>query len=141
MPITEHPCMGTILICDFDSSFKKPEMVKRRPVIVISPPIAARHGLCTVVALSTTAPIPVLRYHREIALPRKLPPPWESDLMWIKGDMVYAVGFHRLNFVRLGKDVKGKRRYMPDPLTHEQIKLTRICVLNSMGLSLLTKHL
>jgi mRNA interferase MazF len=139
MSIAEHPCMGTILICDFDTSFKEPEMIKRRPVIVISPKIAMRKGLCTVVALSTTSPRPVLHYHKEISL--RLPPPWASGSMWIKGDMIYAVGFHRLDFVILGKDANGKRKYMREPLTEEQIKLTRICVLKSMGLSLLTKHL
>lgn len=59
MAIREHPPLGTLLLCDFGSGFKPPEMVKRRLVVVISPRIKARPGLCTVVALSTTLPKPV----------------------------------------------------------------------------------
>jgi mRNA interferase MazF len=47
--------MGQILICDFSSGFVEPEMVKVRPVVVISPkPRKSIHSLCTVVPLSTT---------------------------------------------------------------------------------------
>jgi len=56
MAINEHPVSGTILMCNFAPGFQQPEMVKRRPVIVISPKISRRPNLCTVVALSTTAP-------------------------------------------------------------------------------------
>src|SRR3546814_2449978 len=44
--IGEHPPTGTILTCNFDAGFKEPEMVKRRPVIVVSPKISIRAGLC-----------------------------------------------------------------------------------------------
>lgn len=74
--IREHPKIGTILICDFDQGFKEPEMVKRRPVIVVSPKISTRPGLCTVVALSTTEPRPKMPFHCEIDLDPPLPPPW-----------------------------------------------------------------
>ena len=63
MAIREHPPTGSILMCDFNAGFREPEMVKRRPVVVISPKIRARPGLCTVVALSTTVPAPVMDYH------------------------------------------------------------------------------
>ncbi|QQG36900.1 MAG: type II toxin-antitoxin system PemK/MazF family toxin [Micavibrio aeruginosavorus] len=49
MSIAEHPNKGSILLCDFNHGFVAPEMVKRRPVIVISPKIHGRVGLCTVV--------------------------------------------------------------------------------------------
>jgi mRNA interferase MazF len=72
MPIQEHPLCGTILVCDF-SGLKEPEMVKRRPVIVVSPKITARPGLCTVVALSTVQPAKIMPYHVQLSL--SLPPP------------------------------------------------------------------
>jgi uncharacterized protein YifN (PemK superfamily) len=56
MPLTYHPETGTILICDYNlgGGFIEPEMVKRRPVVVISPRFRHRDWLCTVVPLSTT---------------------------------------------------------------------------------------
>ena len=141
MPNKEQPPMGTILICDFDSDFKLPEMVKIRPVVVVSPKISNRHGLCTVVALSTTPPDPKMPFHAEISISPRMPAPWDAEKMWIKGDMIYAIGFHRLNFVRDGKDIHGKRKYRFSTLTEDQIKLVRTLVLRSIGLSTLTKHL
>lgn len=37
MALRFHPKPGTILMCDFDTGFQVPEMVKKRPVIVLSP--------------------------------------------------------------------------------------------------------
>lgn len=141
MSIREHPAMGTILTCDFTAGFRVPEMDKARPVVVISPKIEARHHLCTVVALSTTAPDPVMPYHRQIDLRPKLPFPMESDGIWVKGDMVNAVGFHRLDLIRLGKDRSGKRIYLYEPQSADNLRVIRQCVLRALGLSVLTKHL
>ena len=56
MALTFHPKPGTILMCDFSAGFKAPEMVKVRPVIVVSPKRKHCSGLCTVVAISTVTP-------------------------------------------------------------------------------------
>jgi mRNA interferase MazF len=141
MSIREHPPIGTVMLCDFNAGFKIPEMVKRRPCVVISPKIALRPGLCTVVALSTDAPYPIMPYHCQIDLRPELPEPWKSDGVWVKGDMVNAVGFHRLDLIRLGKDFGGKRQYLLTPLSVENIKKIRHCVLTAIGLGTLTKHL
>ena len=55
--------------------------------------------------------------------------------------MVYAIGFHRLDFARVGKDINGKRIYRYSTLTNDQIILARKLVLRSIGLSQLTKHM
>lgn len=141
MAIKEHPPIGAILICDFQTDFRLPEMVKVRPVIVISPKIFGRPGLCTVVALSTTPPDPKMPFHAEISIVPKLPPPWDAEKVWVKGDMVYAIGFHRLDFIRLGKDVQGKRMYRFATISSDQLKLVRTLVLRSIGLSNLTRNL
>ncbi|QJE74113.1 type II toxin-antitoxin system PemK/MazF family toxin [Aerophototrophica crusticola] len=141
MAIREHPKVGTILICDFDQGFKEPEMVKRRPVIVVSPKISTRPGLCTVVALSTTEPRPKMPFHCEIDLDPPLPPPWGDTTRWVKGDMVCAVGFHRLDFIMLGKDMKGVRQYRYETITAADLRRVRGCILNALGLGGLTKHL
>jgi mRNA interferase MazF len=141
MPIAEHPEPGTILRCDFDGGFRESEMVKPRLVVVLSPRIRARPQLCTVVALSTTDPDPIMPYHCRLDIAPPLPSPWQSKGIWVKEDMVYAVGFHRLDLIRLGKDTGGKRIYRMNKLAPEQIKSVRTCVLHALGLSALTKHL
>ncbi|MGE7418395.1 type II toxin-antitoxin system PemK/MazF family toxin [Methylobacterium tarhaniae] len=128
-------------MCDFNVGFKVPEMVKRRPCVVISPKIAARPGLCTVVALSTDAPDPVMPYHKQINLRPQLPEPWDSDGVWVKGDRVNTVAFHRLDFIRTGKSATGNRTYLYTPLDGETIKIIRGYVLKAMGLSVLLRHL
>ena len=141
MSIREHPAPGTILTCNFDQGFRAPEMIKRRPVVVVSPKIGSRPSLCTVVALSTKPPKPKRAYHCELRLDPPLPPPWSSGPMWVKGDMIYAVGFHRLDLIRLGKDRGGKRIYRFETITTEQMKTIRKCMLCALGMTQLTKHL
>lgn len=139
MPINYHPKQGTILLCDFDAGFKVPEMVKRRPVVVISPPISVRPKLCTVVAISSDPPVPAMPYHYLLEV--ILPAPWHEGPNWIKGDMVYAVGFHRLDLLRLGRREDNKRAYLEEAVTPEQLRRIRVCVLSALGLGSLTKHL
>ena len=139
--IREHPATGTILICDFNQGFREPEMVKVRPVIVVSPKIGIRAKLCTVVALSTTPPRPVMPYHCKLDLHPTLPVPWADGENWVKGDMINSVGFHRLNLVRTGKDRGGRRLYRFETLTATQMKDVRTCILRAMGMTPLTKHL
>jgi mRNA interferase MazF len=142
MAILSQPCLGTILICDFDQGFKAPEMVKRWPVVVVSPQTSWRPGLCTVVALSTPPPFPVRPYHCRLILDHPLPAPWDSEEMWVKGDIILAAGFHRLNLIRTGRGSEtGKRQYHLRPLSDEQLKSVRACVLQALGLFGLTKHL
>jgi uncharacterized protein YifN (PemK superfamily) len=143
MPINDHPAPGTILVCDFNGTFKEPEMVKPRCVIVLSPRIKARAKLCTVVCLSSTAPDEAQQYHCQLDIRPKLPHPWDSDGIWVKGDMIYSIGFHRLklNLIRLGKDRSGNRIYRMDTISVEQMKQVKCCVLRGLGMATLTKHL
>jgi mRNA interferase MazF len=140
MAISEHPRPGTILLCDYSAGFREPEMIKRRPVIVVSPKISLRPRLCTVVALSSSAPTPQMSYHCLLEIDPPLPETWTGD-NWVKGDMVNAVGFHRLDFIRLGKDTTGKRLYRYETLTPEQLRQVLHCLLCGVGLARLTDHL
>lgn len=128
-----HPPQGTVLICDF-SGFHAPEMVKRRPVVVVSKPIASRSGLCTIVALSTTAPDPVLQMHCKISFEPLLPPPYNASCHWVKGDMIYALSFDRLFPFKTGKDKGGKRLYESRLLTEVQLKSVLKCVMAGVGI-------
>ena len=95
-----------MVVCDF-TGFLEPEMVKRRPVVVIR-----RHPhhskLVTVVPLSTTEPMPLRPYHHRMTQhgPKARP----GDVCWAKCDMLLTVATHRLDLVR------GSR----DPVTHER---------------------
>lgn len=145
MPITIHPKIGQILLCDFSTGFKEPEMVKsKRPVIIISPQVKGRGNLLTVVACSTVEPNPILPFHYK--LPKQSMPQierfQESDT-WVKGDMIYSVGFHRLDLIQLGKkDPRtGKRLYFSQRLGREQMTMIYKCVLHGLNLGQLVDHL
>jgi uncharacterized protein YifN (PemK superfamily) len=134
MAITFHPRPGSLLICDYDTGFKAPEMVKRRPVVVISPRLRRRDGLCSVVPLSTTEPEPMEQHQHRLELKRPLPRPWDSPVMWVKADMLATVGFARLSPIGIGKDRTGKRRYIYPILEPDDLKAIHGCVLHALGL-------
>jgi uncharacterized protein YifN (PemK superfamily) len=135
-----HPIPGTVLLCDY-SGFRKPEMVKRRPVIVISPRLRRRSGLCTVVPFSGTVPDPVEAYHCEIFFERPLPKPWGSPSYWCKADMLATVGFRKLDQIRVGHDPAGKHKYLKTKVAAEDLRRIRACVLHALGLGTLTESL
>ncbi len=129
------------MIVDYSQGFRKPEMVKRRLAVVLSPAMAARPHLCTIVPLSTSVPEVPMPFHKILDVPFEIPMPWGNIERWIKGDMVNAVGFHRIDLLRLRKDITGKRIYQLTPLSPELFKRVRRCALHGMGMSTLTKHL
>lgn len=142
MGIREHPPPGCIVMVDYSTGgFKEPEMTKRRLAVILTPKIKARPHLCTVVPLSLTEPKKIMPYHQQIDIPFELPKRWGSAERWVKGDMVNAVGFHRVDLLRLGKDSAGKRIYQMKCLPDDMFKIVRACALHGMGLSHLTKHL
>ena len=134
MSIKYHPKRGTIVTVNFDQGFREPEMVKRRLCVIVSPPIEARPGLCTVVPLSTTQPQIVQRYHYEIDIPFKLPNPWGNRTRWVKADMICAVGWHRIDLLRIGKDENGKRIYVLNTLSTVHMARIGDCILHGLGL-------
>jgi len=141
MAIEYHPGKGTVMTCDYGDAFIKPEMKKRRLVIALCPGISVRHRLCTVIPLSKSPPVPVMPYHEEVDLGINLGPKWGNDPRWIKGDKVNVVGLDGLDFIRLGKDRYGKRIDQATPVSDDIIETTQKCLLASLGLIKLTKHL
>lgn len=112
LTINFHPRHGTLLYCDF-SGFKAPEMVKCRPVVVISRKHA---GLCTVVPLSGTEPTKIEKYHHEMS-PNSLPENLRNKTTWwAKCDCVTTVAFRRLDRIQVGRDPSGKRLYRADKI-------------------------
>ena len=133
MTITFHPERGTILVCDF-RGFIQPEMIKRRTVVVLSPQIGDRPGLCTIVPLSLTKPKIIKDYHLEVFFNPSLPFPYESASKWLKGDMIYAVSFSRLDLLYSCKDSFGKRVYDIRVLDDDVMRSIESCVLSGLGI-------
>jgi uncharacterized protein YifN (PemK superfamily) len=136
-----HPEPGTILICDYGDQPVEPEMVKRRPAVVVSPRLKHRTGLCAIVALSTTQPESIQNYHCTIAINPPLPGPFDSPEMWVKGDMIATVGFHRLDLPRTGRDQYGRRKYLNVRVSEAELRAIYRAVLCGLGLGRLTPHL
>jgi uncharacterized protein YifN (PemK superfamily) len=142
--INFHPKVGQILMCDFSKGFEEPEMVKKRPVLVLTPSIIGRGKLVTIICLSTTKPAPIQNYH--YMLPKSSLPNlgnFQSNDTWVKADMIYTVGFNRLDAIKLGgRDPNtNKRVYFTRRLGRENMKEIYSCLLCGLNLGGLSKHL
>lgn len=73
-------------------------------------------------------------YHYEIDIDLDLPARWRARRCWVKGDMVYAVGFHRADLFSLGKGTDGRRIYQTETLPEESFSKVQACVLAALGL-------
>lgn len=133
MTVVKHPQPGTIVRVDLSQGFKTPEMVKRRPAVVLSPPLNGRPNLCSIVPLSTQAPKHVEDHHMEVHFDPPLPHPYDTPTKWLKGDIVLTVAFHRLRLLFSGWD-QGQRVYdvrVLDELTFAKVQQ---CVRHGLGL-------
>lgn len=140
MPLTFHPQPGMVLICDFSTGFKPPEMVKRRPVVVISPRPRRKTQLCIVVPLSTTPPVPVEACHHQLD-PASLPGPLSTTPTWAKCDMLATVALDRLDRLKLGREANGKRLYSTQVISADDFKAIQRSVLHALGFQQLTNML
>jgi mRNA interferase MazF len=136
MPIKYPVARGTVVLCDYSAGFRPPEMVKRRPAVVISPRLPHRDGLCTVVPLSGSPPAHEVAYQCRIELAEELPPPFAQRVWWAKADMLATVGYGRLDLFRTGRDQEsGRRRYVHPRVSEGDLKRVLECVINALGLS------
>ena len=101
-----RPKRGHVLMCDF-TFLEVPEMVKQRPVVIVSPRLDRDPRLVTVVPVSTRES--VLPYHPRLAA-ESLPPPFCRKPAWAKCDMIYTVSTTRLDRVR-AKQPGGRFRW------------------------------
>jgi mRNA interferase MazF len=138
LPIQFPVARGTILLCDYSTGFR-PEMVKRRPAVVISHRLPHRDGLATVVPLSTMQPRHPVPYVCEIVLSAPLPAPFTALVMWAKADMLATVGFGRLDLFRTSRDAGGRRRYLHPRLPPDDIARIEVAICHALGLPVLTE--
>lgn len=134
MTVVIHPQPGTIVRVDLSEGFREPEIGKRRPAIVLSPPIPGRSMMCSIVPLSTTAPRRVLPHHTEITLDPPLPDPYGTPTMWVKGDIVLTIAFHRLRLL-FSKWEGGQRVYDVRVLDADTFERVKECVRHGLGLA------
>ncbi len=132
--------MGTILLCDYGrGGFQPPEMVKRRPAIVISPRLPYRDGLCTVVPISSDEGERATDYIVRLEFKPLLPEPFSYAVAWAKCDMLATVGFDRLDLFRTERDRQsGLRRYLHPKLSASDLKRVQAGMLCALGLKNLT---
>jgi len=133
MALSYYPKLGEILLCNFHG-FVVPEMVKRRPVVIIVPRLTGRGDLVTIVPLSTTQPDRVMPFHARIELPQALPHPFSETTMWAKCDMVISVARTRLDRFKAGRvGTDGTRKFVSGAITDKQLADIRSAVLRGLG--------
>jgi len=109
--ISYNPDVGEVLICDF-GQFRDPpltpafdgrlppEMIKRRPVVVLSSKISRA---CIVVPLSTTLDKAKLAKGMHVEVPKQAIPElayFTPETRWAKSDLVSQVSHERLYMLR-----------------------------------------
>ncbi|WP_082364955.1 type II toxin-antitoxin system PemK/MazF family toxin [Bosea vaviloviae] len=133
MALQFHPRAGQILICDF-SGFRIPEMVKPRPVIVVSPKLPYRSDIVAIVPISLTPPRHDLPFC--FRLSKNYHPMEDDDLpCWAKADMLMNIGLYRLSAIKVGR-----RKYEYPALSAEDLAGVRRSVLCGLGLDRIEKQ-
>jgi len=118
-------------MCDF-RGFEQPEMVKRRPVVVLASH-KTNSKLVAVVPLSTTGPT-TLEVHHHRLLRNPLPVD-ANEPVWAKCDMVAVVSTERLDLIRTNRRrPDGKREYLTSKVGQEQFDSIRRGVAHALGL-------
>jgi mRNA interferase MazF len=136
LPLGIHPEVGTVVVCDYTTGFKPPEMVKLRLAVVISPRLKRRNNLCTVVPLSTQDPDPAEEFHRIVTLPQEVPK-YPGLEKWAKCDMLATVGFQRLALPQEERQpFEAVRRYINMRLGDEDIVAVLNCVRRALGMAI-----
>lgn len=117
-------------MCNF-SGFKAPEMVKVRPVIIVSPRLPNRSQIVTVVPISLTPPTHDLPFVVKLS---KNYHPLESDDLpcWAKCDMVMNLSKDRLNGFKVGR-----RKWANPQATGDDLYAVKHGVIHGLGM----KHL
>jgi len=137
MALTFHPQRGSILFCDFTTGFVEPEMVKKRPIVVIS----GKHngGIVSVVPLSTKPPEPKRDWHHLLSSD-SLPHCLRKDDNWAKCDMLTAVAITRLDRV-MYRSGDGKRNYVSHKVNAADMDAIESGILAALCMKRLTTKL
>jgi uncharacterized protein YifN (PemK superfamily) len=134
LTLSFQPKPRTVVYCDF-AGYIEPEIVKRRPVVVLS--VHKRNSkLVVVVPLSTTRPDPVETHHYRL-LQNPLPNEKATEV-WAKCDMVAVVSIERLDLIRTGRRFPdGRREYVTPKIGLDPFNAIRRAVIFGLGLGAL----
>lgn len=139
MALRYPPKVGEIYMCEFPPCLSPPEMVKKRPVIIVAPPRKGGPDLVTLVPISMTDPEPVEPYHAEIPKTDLPKPLWgKNGTRWAKCDMLYTLNVSRLELARTDRQ-GGVRTNVPGKLTHATLLTVRQAIAKGLGIHY--KHL
>lgn len=127
MPINFHPKPAQVLICNFNTGFVPPEMVKARRVIVLSPYQFNKRGICTILPLSTTKPNKIEDFHFVIGAGKYSFLSKDKDI-WVKADMITTISIARLDRIRVGNS------FLSPSVNAEDFKEIRRCVRNYLDI-------
>lgn len=111
-------------MCDFHGNVV-PEMVKRRPVVVLARNRRNRK-LVTIVPLSTTRPEPLEAQHHQLS--QNPLPGAQGVVCWAKCDMIATVSLGRLDRCKAGRG-----QYVVPTLPAEDLKAIRSAVAIALG--------
>lgn len=141
MALIYNPKRWDVLMCDFNTGFVFPEMIKERLVVIISEQLKGELPLCRVVPLSGTEP-PVIRPFHYKMHSHSLPDPFKNSDMWAKCDMICTVALHRLSRVKIGKNrTTGERIYSAAHAIPEDIQGVKKAILHALKMDTLTQYL
>ncbi|MES2126875.1 MAG: type II toxin-antitoxin system PemK/MazF family toxin [Pseudomonadota bacterium] len=124
MALSFQPKVRAVVMCDFAGNIE-PEMVKRRPVVVIARN-RTNSKLVTIVPLSTTEPNVMAKHHYE--LPINPVPAQKGRKCWAKCDMVATVSLERMDRLK-----DGWNRVVPE-VTATDLNAIRLGVVNALQL-------
>jgi mRNA interferase MazF len=128
MPLTIVPDAGDVLICDFNTGFKPPEMVKVRRVVVLSPRSRTKFPeTFIVVPISKTPPMTAMGCHCRFA-PRSYEFFDPIEAVWAKADLVTCVAHHRLDRLKING------RYSRAVIRRDDLQRVRKAVLHALGM-------
>ena len=120
---------GDVYVLDYDQMFTAPEMIKIRPVVIVSPQTKDRSsGLAIVVPLSTTEPT---RGMPKYVVPLANTYDWaHGKKIYAKCDMLNTISTMRLEHIRAyQKQMARGQNYVPVPhVTAEDLKAIRMGV-------------
>lgn len=120
-----HPHKGDVLMCDFVGNIV-PEIVKKRPVVVLRNQLQYRTGLVFIIPLSSTPP------DHDVPYSFKLSRNYLSNddvAMYAKCDLVCSVSLARLDRIKIGY-----RRYATPKMCPEDFDRVVIGVKSALGL-------
>ncbi len=127
MSLNFYPRAGQVVMCDF-TGFSVPEMVKPRPVVVISPRLPHRSEIVAIVPISLTEPQHATLY--KVRLSKNYHPQEQDDLpCWAACDMVMNLGLYRLTGFKIGR-----RKWAWPQMSGDDLLAVRRGVLKGLGL-------